>query len=101
MWGAYREHIELPEWDAHSGGYENREIWVGGTDDKYLLDRESELYEKINKFIEWGDKLDEDVKWTDCPFEQHDQSACPFYEREPFYEDIPLEELRERSGYDV
>ena len=104
MTEAYREHIDLQDWAAHSGGYENREIWVGGTSDEFKLEPGSELYKRINDFIRQFDSIDNEsnnVPWVDCPFEREDQSACPFYEVEEWYEDVPLEELRQRKGYDV
>jgi len=102
MVDAYREHIGLQDWDAHTGG-EDRDIWVGGTDDEFKLDHDSDLYKRIDAFIKRFDAEEggDDVPWVDCPFENEDQSACPFYEKEEWYKDVSLEELRQRKGYDV
>lgn len=68
-------------------------IYRDGTDEE--LERGSELYKIIH------DTIRDQPKWEDCPFENESQSDCAFYEVSPFYEKIPLEELRQRSGYDI
>jgi len=59
------------------------------------IDRTSEFYNTIYNFI------NNSPEWGDCPYENGNQSECPNYSPSRFYKDTPLEELRERRGYDV
>ena len=103
---AYVIEANLPEITAYGGGSNNRRIWVNelqNMDDKDMVKQDTEEYKKLNDFITkyYDHDGEERIGWFDCPFENLDQSKCPFYEPEPHYKDKPLEELKERKGYDV
>ncbi|MHA1863163.1 MAG: hypothetical protein ACTSWA_05285 [Candidatus Thorarchaeota archaeon] len=72
-------------------------IWVRRDGKEVELDEDSEMFKFIEQLIING----EDIHWIDCPFERDDQSKCPFYEPAEWTKDVPLEELRQRKGYDV
>ena len=104
MLNAYIKYKGLPEDYAYQGAWDKRRIWIYKDRQQIELDPESEEYKAYLEITRINDNFDEQrkgVTWVDCPFQEEDQSACPFYEPEPNYKDIPLEELRERKGYDI
>jgi hypothetical protein len=100
---AYREEVKMPTLSAYSGSQENRKIYIHMDLSENPLNPDSEEYKILNAFITKYEDHDssERIGWLDCPFEELDQSKCPFYEPEPYYKNMPLEELRTHKGYEV
>lgn len=65
--------------------------------ERILTPNDGELYEVLNQF--WREQ--EEQGWIDCPFENLQQSMCPHYKKSKFYASVPLEELRQRKGYEL
>ncbi len=93
-WKTLKE-MGLPQGYSYSGSKDDRTIQIFKDGKQEKLSRDSETYKIVNEFI------NNYPAWEDCPFENEDQSDCAFYEVSQFYEKIPLEELRQRSGYNV
>jgi hypothetical protein len=65
--------------------------------ERILTPNDGELYEVLRRY--WQES--EEQGWIDCPFENEHQSTCPFYTESQFYAKTPLEELRQRKGYEL
>lgn len=99
---SYRKYIpdefkELAKNSSDLRYIEQYEISVFDEDKKeyHQLDSDSEEHRFILSL------LHDKIRWVECPFENDDQSKCPFYSVEPHYKDMPLEELRQRKGYEL
>lgn len=72
-------------------------IWKNGKQVKLNPIKDKELWDVLRAYI----RTSERGELTDCPYEMDKQSKCPFYKQSEFYKDIPLEELRQRKGYNL
>jgi hypothetical protein len=75
-----------------------RKIWVYHNKRQVeVKNHDSELWRILDQYL----REQAEISWMDCPYEEGQQSKCPFYEKEEFYADVSLEELRQRKGYEL